>query len=51
MMGVGDVRCNNGLYFPGVASYAWLVTSFSLIATYYYGFFGYNRWGPRSSVR
>ena len=27
------------------------VNSFALSASYYYGFFGYNRWGPRSSVR
>jgi hypothetical protein len=25
--------------------------SFSFNATYYYGFFGYNRWGPRSRVQ
>ena len=39
------------LYFVGIQSYRWRVTRISFSASYYYGFFGYNRWGPRSSVR
>jgi len=28
-----------------------LMTTFWFSATYYYGVFGYNRWGPGSRVR
>ena len=27
------------------------VKTFSFSSTYYYGFLGYNRWGPRSRVQ
>jgi hypothetical protein len=39
------------LYFGVNPFYAWRVNSFFLSASYYYGFFGYNRWRPGSSVR
>lgn len=45
------ITLKRALYFARAGFYPLRVSSFSLTATYYYGFFGYNRWGPRSSVR
>jgi len=36
------------LVFFRESSYRWRVTSLSFLASYYYGFFGYNRWRPQS---
>jgi len=37
--------------FPSLCSSFAHMNGFSFSATYYYGFFGYNRWGLRSRVR
>ena len=42
----------NQLYtFPGLDPILRAVSNFSFSAIYYYSFFGYNRWGPRSRVQ
>jgi hypothetical protein len=42
---------DSALYFPRAHAYPFAVSNFSFSTTYSFGFFGYNRWGPRSRVQ
>jgi hypothetical protein len=46
-----DSSSNRALYFLPPGSYPLRMSKFSFGTTYYYGFFGYSRWGPRSRVQ
>ncbi len=48
---VKHARSDSIFTFPVSLSSLPTMTRFWFSATYYYGFFGYNRWGLRSRVR
>ena len=48
---VPPLAVKSPLYFPPIISYFASMTANWFGATYYFGFIGYSRWGPRSRVR